>query len=170
VPLHGWEVRVLPYIGEFALVDFSKPWNDPVNQKYFKCVVPFFINAAYRTPQLVDEDGYGLNHFAGNRQYLPNGQGLKESDVTDGTANTIMLGEVNSSFSPWGRPGNVRDPAEGLHGGPETFGGPEFRGGTYFSMGDAHVRFIADDVDPAVLRALSTPADGDDAESESAGY
>jgi len=35
--------------------------------------------------------------------------------IKDGAANTILLGEVNADFSPWGRPNNVRDPAAGVN-------------------------------------------------------
>ena len=36
VPLFGWRVLILPYIGEkelFEKLDLTKPWNDPVNLK-----------------------------------------------------------------------------------------------------------------------------------------
>ena len=34
-------------------------------------------------------------------------------DITDGTSNTMMAGEVAVGFKPWGDPSNVRDPAAG---------------------------------------------------------
>ena len=87
--------------------------------------------------------------------------GFKPDEVNDGTANTIMLGEVSDGFGPWGRPRNVRDPAAGVRRGADTFGGPASRGGTYFGMADGSVRLIDDNVDPNVLWELSTPNGGE---------
>ena len=67
---------------------------------------------------------------------------------------------MSDGFSPWGRPENVRDPAEGVTRGVDTFGGPRLRGGTYFAMVDGSARLIADDVDAEVLLARSGPEDG----------
>ena len=88
-------------------------------------------------------------------------KGMHHGAIKDGASNTILLGEVNADFSPWGRPGNIRDPAAGINRGPGTFGGPPNRRGAYFSMADGSARLIAEDVDPEVLKALSTPADND---------
>lgn len=160
-PLHGWEFQILPYAGYYADADRQRPWNDPVNQKYFKCVIPFFINSEFRTPELENGEGYGLNHFSANSRVLTADKKAHNRAINDGASNTILLGEVNADFSPWGRPGNVRDPAAGINRGPETFGGPPNRRGAYFSMADGSARLIAEDVDPEVLKALSTPADTD---------
>jgi hypothetical protein len=161
-PLHGWETAILPYTTIMTRdIDKTRPWNDVVNQKYFKCVIPFFINTAFRAPALEDDAGYGLNHFsASSRLFVPE-ESIRLDEIRDGASNTILLGEVNADFSPWGRPGNVRDPAAGINRGPQTFGGPPNRRGAYFSMADGSARLITDDVDPEVLKALSTPADGD---------
>ena len=162
-PLHSWETAILPYTTVMTRdIDKTQPWNAAVNQKYFKCVIPFFINTAFRAPALEDDEGYGLNHFSANRRLFTPEERVRFDEIKDGAANTIMMGEVNSDFSPWGRPNNVRDPAAGINRGPGTFGGPPNRGGAYFSMADGSVRLIAEDIDPAVLKALSTPAGGDD--------
>jgi hypothetical protein len=162
-PLHSWETAILPYTTIMTRdIDKTQPWNAVVNQKYFKCIIPFLINTGFRAPTLENDEGYGLNHFSANSQLFTPKERLRFDDLKDGVANTIMLGEVNADFSPWGRPNNVRDPAAGINRGPGTFGGPPGRGGAYFSMADGSVRLITDDVDPAVLKALSTPAGGDE--------
>ncbi len=161
-PLHGWETAILPYTTVMTRdIDKTRPWNDVVNQKYFKCVIPFFINTAFRAPALEDDEGYGLNHFSASSRLFTPEESIRLDEIEDGVANTILLGEVNADFSPWGRPNNVRDPAAGINRGSGTFGGLPNRHGAYFSMADGSARLITEDVDPEVLKALSTPADND---------
>jgi hypothetical protein len=161
-PLHGWESQMLYYLGySMPGIDRTKPWDDPINRKFFKSVIPEFINASFRTPPMQDENSYGLNHYSANSQIIVEGQGLRLDEITDGASETILLGEVSAGFSPWGRPRNVREPAAGIHRDSETFGGPAIRGGTYFAMAGGSIQFISDDVDAEVLQALSTPAGGD---------
>jgi hypothetical protein len=161
-PLHGWETHVLPYLFISPKgIDMQAPWNDPENAKYFKCIIPQFINPGFRTTEFQDSEGYGLNHFAANSQLLKPGSSPKLSEIKDGASNTILLGEVNQAFSPWAKPNNVRDPANGITNDSQGFGGPDGRGAT-FSMADGSARYISKDVDPAVLKALSTPAGVDE--------
>jgi hypothetical protein len=80
---------------------------------------------------------------------------LKE--FTNGTGNTLLIGEVNANFEPWGKPGNCRDPLRGVNKSPYGFGGPLGSGGAYFANADGSVRFIGDNVSPDVLKALAIP-------------
>src|SRR4029079_16966635 len=133
-------------------LDQKRSWDDPANVSNFKCINPLYINPDFRTPDLEDENGFGFDHYSGNSKVITADPGMKSSDVTDGTSNTIMMGEVSAGFSPWGKPGNVRDPAKGVRRDAESFGGPPVRGGTNFSMLDGSTRMISDNVDPEVLK------------------
>jgi len=75
-------------------------------------------------------------------------------------------GEVKSEFKPWGSPTNWRDPQIGLNKSPHGFGGPWKGGMTNLVMADGSVRPIHEDIDPVVLKALSTPAAGDEVKSD----
>jgi prepilin-type processing-associated H-X9-DG protein len=119
-----------------------------------------FYNPTLVYADQFDRDGFALIHYAGNSKVLNAGPGMKRSDITDGASNTILLGEVNGNFQPWGKPGNWRDPAAGINT-PDGFGGAEASGGAQFLMVDGSVRFVSKDVDPQVLKALSTPAGGE---------
>ena len=61
---------------------------------------------------------------------------------------------------PWGDPVNWRDPALGISHSADGFGGP-FENVTQFVFADGHTHAISNKIDPAVLRALCTPAAGD---------
>ncbi|MBA4106434.1 MAG: hypothetical protein C0485_11805 [Pirellula sp.] len=87
-PLHGWETQILPYIGIMTRdIDMTRPWNDSANQKYFKCVIPCFINPEFRTPELEDAEGYGLNHFSANSRVFTADKSMHGA-IKDGAAKT----------------------------------------------------------------------------------
>jgi hypothetical protein len=162
--LHSWELQILPFgsIASARDVDTTLPWNHPTNAKYFQTIIPEFTNPRLSSAPLTDADGFGLDHYAANSHILRVDKEIKLADMLDGTANTILLGEVNSNFSPWGRPLNVRDPAKGINKSPNGFGGPRYLGGAHFGMVDGSARFVSDKVSPAVMKALATPNGGEE--------
>lgn len=139
-------------------------WN--YFRRDFPCLPP---------PMLVDGEGYGLSHYAANSRILGSdvtegrslmgGRGMKIGDIRDGLSTTLLIGEVNANFKPWGHPVNWRDPARGVNQSPYGFGGPWRVSGAHFLMADASVRFVSENVTPSVLRALSTPAGGENVDS-----
>lgn len=157
-PLHSWETHLLPYLAvSSAEIATDRPWNGPENARYFRCVVPMFVNSGLRVPRLEDREGFGLSHYAANNWVMGANRGTKLSDITDGAAATLMIGEVNTGFRPWGDPVNWRDPSAGLNVSPAGFGGPSGSGNVIFVMADGSVRLVSDRVSPDVLRGLATP-------------
>jgi len=162
--LHGWIVHALPYTYAGYVtkdIDFSLPWNHPTNQKHFKGVLGEFVNDALRTAPVRDADGYGLAHYAANCRAMSDGAFRPIKEFTDGAGNTLLIGEVNTNFRPWGAPANVRDPARGINRSAYGFGGPLGSGGALFAMADGSVRFVSERVSPGVLKALATPDGGE---------
>ena len=88
-----------------------------------------------------------------------------DDDILDGLSQTILIAETAESNGPWlrGGPATVRSLAPertryvGVGG---AFGGCH-RGGGQFAFCDGSARFLSDTIDPAVLRALLTIADGE---------
>jgi hypothetical protein len=97
------------------------------------------------------------------------GKSMRWQDITDGMANTLLVGEVNAEFKPWGHPVNWRDPARGINRSPQGFGGTPYASGAQFSMADGSVRFVSERIHPDVLRALSTPAGGEEIDASALG-
>ena len=130
-------------------------WNDPVNEKHFSSVIRQFINPGFRIPELVDSAGFGLSHYAANSHVMSGNKSIELKADPAGLANTMVVGEVNAQFKPWGHPGNWRDLLRGINQSPHGFGGPPGAGGANFMMGDGSVRLVSDQVSPDVLRAMS---------------
>lgn len=161
---HSWQTSLLPYIDQAALynaINKDVPWTDAANAGLFATSVQAYLNPAI-TEMTDPSTGLALSHYAGNQQLLvPNGD-KKMRDITDGTSNTILVGEVAAGYKPWGDPSNVRDPADGLLHDVATFGTVNRQRGTVeFLLVDGSVREISATISPEVLKALATPDGGE---------
>jgi hypothetical protein len=137
----------------------EKSWNDPVNRDIAKKQIEFYLNPEISLT--TNSEGYPLNHYSANSRIIQRDKALTFKDITDGTSNTIVFGEINAGFRPWAAPGNTRDPALGINRGPRTFGGSRPEGGL-FTLMDGSVRYLSSDIDPQVLKALATPDGGEE--------
>ncbi len=157
---HSWVLPVLPYLsGGYVAseVDTARPWNDPVNARHFKSLIPQLLNPAFRGAPLRDRTGFGLNHYAGNSELFDRHTEIPDDKVWIGQSNLLLIGEVNSDFVAWGRPDNSRHASIGINA-PGGFGGPAGSDGAQFVMADGSVRLINKKIDPHVLKSLSRPA------------
>jgi hypothetical protein len=154
--LHSWETHLLLHIPYAVRIDMKQPWNSPANEHHFRSVVPEFINPALENAPFRDANGFGLSHLAANVNVMYANGSLALRDLPNGNSNTILVGEVNANFQPWGHPVNWRDPERGINRSPYGFGGAPDAGGANFIMGDGSVRFVSERVSPEVLRALGS--------------
>jgi len=162
-PLHGWMTAVIPFLDQVWLaqqINYEKPWNDPGNQNVFRTNIPEFINPAI--DQITNSKGYALAHYSANSRLIGSKKSYSLDEVSnaDGLANTIMLGEINSNFPAWGSTSNFRDPARGLNGAPDQFGSP-YKGSVNVIFADGSGRSLSKNIDPQILKALSTPNGGE---------
>lgn len=166
-PRHGWLTAILPYIGETALyqqIDFDQPWSAPVNHDIFQQKLSLYLNPAIS--EVVSPEGYGLSHYVGNANLFNRDQGLDMGAITDGLSTTIMILEAGENFVPWGAPTNAVIPSQIMGPGNK----PPFSNGRNVILADGAGRFISDSTDPAVLKAMSTPAGGEPVEVYEAAF
>jgi len=160
--LHGWQTMLLPYLEEDAVynqINLRLPWTHPDNAAAFQKRIPSYLNPGVDDQQ--DHNGFYLTHYSANVRVIGGNVPRSFKDIPDGTANTILGGEVAGNFKPCGYPANWRDPAQGINKTPNGFGGPWNSKGVNFVFADGSVRFIKEDIDPATLKALSTPDGGE---------
>ncbi|EDL57053.1 DUF1559 family PulG-like putative transporter [Gimesia maris] len=164
-PLHSWMTDLLPYIDESAMaaeIDYSQAWDTSENKNVFTITIPKFFNPDLSDVPHQNVQGYGLSHYSANSHLIPfnKTRNLTTVKMHDGQSNTLLIGEIDSSFPAWGDPTNLRDPIRGLKGGPNAYGRPGGEG-VFFLFADGSVHLLNKDTDPAVLKALSTPAGGE---------
>jgi prepilin-type processing-associated H-X9-DG protein len=161
--LHGWATQLAQYQGVNGYLflrrstDFNKPWNAPENQETFKDFHPLLLNPELRGAPFRDADGYALSHYAANCRVIGGNYAATYAQMGEHRSRTILVGEVNANFKPWGHPCNWRDPAKGINRSPDGFGGVPGSGGAHFLMADGSVVFISENTSLDVLRALASP-------------
>jgi type II secretory pathway pseudopilin PulG len=156
----SFHTALLPYVNQQALygsIDKSIPWDDQINKMPYSAIVQTFLSPQYA--EKTNASGYAVTHFVPNVNLMREGKPLSIGDITDGTSNTVLAGQVNANFPAWGEPDEGRDPAAGFAGGPTAFGGNQ--GGALVLLMDGSVRFISENIAPETAKAIATPDGGE---------
>jgi beta-lactamase regulating signal transducer with metallopeptidase domain len=149
---HSWRVAILPYLGQDALYNqykLDEPWDSENNRK-----VLAQMPAVYRDPSDDRAEPYS-SYFVltGDSTVFPGSVGSKIADLLDGTSNTLLAVEAKRDI-PWTKPEDIAyDPDAPL---PKL--GGFHPGGFNAARCDGSVRFHAESIDEATLRALATRA------------
>jgi len=160
--LLSWRVHLLPYLEHLELYNqfhLDEPWDSPNNKALIERMPMVFRSPNSKAEPgktnylgISGADGVFVRPQPGERL----GAGLAQ--ITDGTSNTIMIVEASDERAViWTQPAdlapNANDPIQGLTGMRP--------GGFLASLSDGSVRFIAETIDKAMLKALFTKAGGE---------
>lgn len=180
-PMHSWRVLVLPYIEEQALFkkyNFNEPWNGPNNSKLADQMPEIF-----RCPS-DDDTGHGnpgeTSYFVAVGPTAPflGSMGRPFKEISDGTANTILLIEASGLERNWMDPQDVtlEEAVELLTTKPRSGHRVASDGlftTTYFETStrnvvfcDGHVVYMDQLKDSDIARALLTCAGGEQLPAE----
>jgi hypothetical protein len=155
-PTLSWRVAILPYLGYpqlYAAFDKTKPWNDPAN-------LPFLqqMPAVFRSP--ADPAGATTTRYevgTGTNLIFDGPTGVRLSSITDGTSNTLLVGEAAAGV-PWTQPQDLPiGPSPTLAGSGFASITPGF---VPFAFADGSVRFLSNNIDSPTLLHLFQRNDG----------
>ena len=146
-----WTVQVLPFAEQQNLLvgyDASRPVFDPVNYPIGKNEMPIMRCVADASDRL--DDGWVVGNVAANIKVL----GLRLTEISDGTSQTLLASECPSSWKMAWFAGPVRDFVQ-------LEGGPHGSGRVPVLMADGSARLISSRLPAPVIQGLATPAGGE---------
>lgn len=168
-PLHGWMTALLPFLGHEPVhrrIDLTQSFDSPGNVAPMQQIIPEFLVPG-RKP-IRSQRGLGITHFAGVGGEAVNEQvglmhlgifaeegAVRREQITDGLAQTIIVGEIVDPLPAWGEPGNLRSIGNGLNKQFHGFGNPAGTGATFLHA-DGSVKFYSNKTDRRVLQQLET--------------
>jgi hypothetical protein len=160
-PLYSWRVLLLPYLEQSALFDQfdkEKAWDSPENMHVSETNVP-----VYRCPSSPGNSAEALTSYVlvtGPQALFDGTKRPTFDDIKDGVASTIMLIETRDLDIHWAEPRDVTfdEVLAGFNQGERSGPGSYHPGGMNVLLSDGSMTFIADSIDPQVLRSLLTPA------------
>ena len=157
-PLLSWRVHILPYLDQEALYrqfKLDEPWDSQTN-KPLAARMPKVFRSPRQAEALKDQTTYLAP--LGNGLMWDAPKGLKATQISDGTSNTIALVEADDDRAViWSRPMDItidpKNPLAGLLG--------HYGDGFHVALADGSVRFVKKTITPDALWALFTRAGGE---------
>ena len=161
--VHGWMIRLLPYFESSSLysqINWNFPWDHPANGHLFK-----FRHPSLLSPNHADQftaEGFGLTHYLGNPNVLHRNTSTSFSEMTTGTANNWLVGEVSGRFQAFAYPFNWRELKFPFNDGQGNYGSVD--DSTNICLADGSVSTFSQRTDQEVVRQLveAPPVASDD--------
>ncbi len=159
-PLLSWRVALLPYLGSaqrYSRFRLNEPWDSPHNLALLKDRPDVYACPSHpdATPGMT---GYQVVVGA-HTPFPPDFRPVRVADVTDGTSNTLAVGESRRGV-PWTKPEDVPDQSALALRGAEIAEGYHRDGSNALFM-DGNIRLVKSTMEPTTFRALLTRDGGE---------
>lgn len=184
-PIHSWRVLLLPYLDQAALYgryNFAEPWDGPNNIKLLDEIPSIYKCPSHAPrPRKAVTVSAAIGLFAcgdawpggfspdkctdyaavlGKECVFCGARPVAIKDITDGTSNTVMIGEVTDVAIPWTKPADIEVKLH-LRIGDRMGFSSEHGGLVNFLYVDGSVARLRTDMPQSLVDALFTRASGD---------
>ena len=143
----SWRVAILPYLGSaqrYSRFRLDEPWDSPHNLALVNDRPDVY--ACPSDPDLKPGmTGYQAVVGA-DTVFPPDFRPVRIADVTDGTSNTLAVGETRRAV-PWTKPEDVPESGVAASQGLGALQGPH-EGGSHMLFLDGSVRFVKETIAP----------------------
>src|ERR1700683_5256410 len=156
-PMHSWRVLLLQYL-EFAPIyaqyRFDESWNGPHNRELTSLNLKLF-----RCPAEKSSDNDGETNYlvvVGPKTVFPGETCVRISEISAGTADTILVAEVANSGIKWGEPRDLSltEAVRGINPKSGLGISSPHEGGAWCAFADDSVRFMPNEPPPDHLRSF----------------
>ncbi|TWU13496.1 hypothetical protein CA54_23310 [Symmachiella macrocystis] len=166
-PMHSWRVLILPYVDDSkdrAIYDqyhFDEPWDGPHNLGLLEKTPQL-----YRCPSHKDAEAGTTDYAAvvGDACVMRGTVPVTIREITDGTSNTIVLGESSGSRIRWTEPRDVSLGTFKHIGDVDGFSSEHdgMQGGAFTLLADGSVHFVSEEMPAESVKKLFTLAGGEE--------
>lgn len=152
----------------FASIDQSKAWDDPANLDAAGTLMPAFLTP--RSGDLRTDKGFAVSHFAfvrgnsdGENGAFPGEKGISIADVTDGTVNTLGIGQIHNDLGPWIAEGlgTARQLFAATKESPASFGSRYGEGAMFATVDSMPGFFAINKKSMPILQKMATRSGGE---------
>jgi prepilin-type processing-associated H-X9-DG protein len=172
-PLLSWRVLLLPYLGcedLYKKVRLNEPWDSPHNycKVFDEAKGPTYqfhcCSATDPESETNPESETSYVMVVGPDTISDGPHSVNLGDITDGTANTIMVVEIKNSGIHWAEPRDLDFASMSFRiNDPNGKGiSSDHPGVAYVVFADGHVGCLADNLDSKLVKALLTINGGED--------
>jgi prepilin-type processing-associated H-X9-DG protein len=164
-PMHSWRVAILPFLEQQHIAnqyDYNEPWDGPNNSQLAAAYPQLLV---YRCPEDASSGYESPSYMA---VVVPDGvfeegKWNAMTDISDGTANTILVVEVTGATHHWMAPVDLDEEAlnrmiNAAHDGAGL--ASNHPSGVNVALADGSVIRLTEATDLETLRNLVTKSDG----------
>ncbi len=176
-PMHGWHIAILRYMEQRPIYDqyrFKEPWDsqhnltlayrtisDNTGRRFIPGTPDYCVCPSHRQHTKTRFTNYTV--ITGPGTLFPSNRRTTHTDITDGTANTLVAVEIDHPNVHWLQPWtlSIETMSFRVNDSSKPSISSQHPGGANVAFVDGEVYFMSEDIEPQQLRALITISGGE---------